>query len=282
MKIKFGGINISAPYLPASGCYGYGLKAEKLFREAALKWGALITKTITLNPRDGNRPPRIFEVDGGIINRIGLQNCGLKIFMEEKLPEINRLPYPAVVSIFGENLNEWVELAKTLASTNAAALELNLSCPNLKGDVLARDRKEVLRAVKNIKKNCSLPIWVKINAVDSPAELSVEFEKLSVDAIVCSNSISASVNFNGRIYDGGLSGPAIKPLALQAVKNISSKTGIDIAACGGIKNFSDVKDYRLAGAKAFIIGSALFKNPDTVNLIAEEEKSEKKRSTENG
>ncbi len=272
MTVKFGNLTLSSPYLPASGCYGYGTEAWKLFEGVTLTWGAVTTKTITLKPRQGNAPPRIFEAENGVINRVGLQNCGLDIFINEKFPEIKKLSCPAVISIFGENPDEWLEIASRLGTAAAQALELNLSCPNLKGEVVTRDRKKCSAVVKKLRNACSVPLWVKINAVDSPVDLSMELEKLGVDAIVCSNSIPCAVNFEGKIYEGGLTGPAIKPIVLKAVRQIRQKISIDIAACGGISSYSDVEDYSLAGASAFVIGTALLKNPDAVNSIMNQQK----------
>ncbi len=275
MALKFGRLTLSTPYLPASGCYGYGAEAWELFKGLRLLWGAVTTKTITLNPRQGNAPPRIFETENGVVNRVGLQNCGLEVFIDEKFPAIKELPCPAVISIFGETPDEWAEIAGRLSGIGADALELNLSCPNLKGEVVTRDSKKCAGVVRKVREASELPLWVKINAVDSPVDLSLRLEELGVDAVVCSNSIPCAINFKGTIYEGGLTGPAIKPVVLKAVRQIRQNTSIDIAACGGISDYGDVQDYLLAGARAFVIGTALLKNPDAVNTIIEEEKSEK-------
>ncbi len=262
------------PYIAASGCYGYGYEAQSFFPGKKLKWGAVTTKTITLNPRQGNPPPRIFESSCGVINRIGMQNCGLDSFIKEKLPEIKKLPYPAVISIFGENKEEWTELLQTLGKNKADAVELNFSCPNLKGEVLTKNRQKCLNIAEYLVEISPIPVWIKINAVDSPVELAQSFESFKISALVCSNTIPAAFVLNKKIYRGGLSGPAIKPAALKAVESISRQSRIDVAACGGISTRRDIEDYRLAGAGAFVIGTALLKRPDIANIIHDKKDKE--------
>ncbi|MGM0568239.1 MAG: dihydroorotate dehydrogenase [Elusimicrobiota bacterium] len=276
MNIKFGSIKMPAPYIAASGCYGYGFEMEDAITSAGhLKWGAVTTKTITLNPREGNPVPRIFEVPSGVINRIGLQNCGLDAFIKEKLPRIKKLPYPAIISIFGENSEEWLTLARILSRQSVRALELNLSCPNLKGEILSRKKEKCAEIIKKIKKETSVPVWVKINAVDSPSENAKIFKKTGADAIVCSNTIPACTVLKKKIYSGGLSGPAIKAVALKAVREISLNANIDLAACGGITSYHDIEDYRLCGARAFVLGTAALNRPDIVNLLSKQSKEKK-------
>lgn len=258
--VKFAGLKLKNPYIASSGCFGYGWEGEKYFPN--LEWGAVVSKTISLKERKGNPPPRIFEVPEGMINRVGLQNCGLDNFLKRELPQIKKLPYPVIVSIFGEKLKEWKLLVKILAAEKVKAIELNLSCPNLKGEVLVRKGTKCVQIVRDLKAITSLPILAKINALDEPVELSRKLKEAGVDAVVCSNSLPAAVIHKGTIYKGGLSGPAIKPVVLRAVREIKENVDVDLAACGGITSRKDIEDYRIAGAKAFVFGSILLSKPD--------------------
>ena len=263
--LDFGGLRLKSPFISSSGCWGYGWEGEEYF--PGLGWGAVVTKTVTVSPREGNPPPRIFEVQGGIINRVGLQNCGLNSFRVEHLPHIRKLPYPALISIFGNTPSEWKKLVKDLDASGVAGFELNLSCPNLKGEALVKNPSACATFMKETRKLTKLPVWAKINAVDTPVALSKVLTKAGADAIVCSNTLPAAVMHEGEMYQGGLSGPAIKPVVLKAVGMISDAVDADIAACGGIVSKEDVDDYRAAGAKAFVLGSVLLSYPDRIKKI---------------
>ncbi|MCP4652662.1 MAG: hypothetical protein GY858_04685 [Candidatus Omnitrophica bacterium] len=263
MSINFAGLTLNNPYLAASGCFGYGGELENIFQNQ--KWGGCVSKTITVEKRDGNPPPRIFETEGGIINRIGLQNCGLTNFLSKELPRIKNLPYPVIVSIFGNTIDEWKTLLTTLEENNVPAVELNLSCPNLKGEVVVRNIDLCTNIVRELKKISGIPVIAKINAIYSPVELSCGLKEAGIDGIVCSNTFPAGVYHNGKFYEGGLSGPAIKPVVLKTIFKIKENVDIDLAACGGIWNSSDIEDYRSAGARAFVLGSVLLTNPDTIS-----------------
>jgi len=265
MSYKFADLKLKTPYISASGCWGYGWEGHEYFSD--LKWGAVTTKTITLDPRQGNDPPRIFESGTGIINRIGLQNCGLDSFMTVHLPRLKNIPYKVIASIFGNTKKEWEMLVKTLSDTRIDAFELNLSCPNIKGR----------RLVENINKSSSIatalagltdkPLIAKIGALDEPLNLSRALSESGIKGIVCSNTLPAAFLYEGSLYYGGLSGPPIKPVVLKAVNIIKSELDIDVAACGGIRTLKDIDDYRVAGADAYVLGSVLFSNPEAVNEL---------------
>jgi len=267
MACKLGPLELKNPLVAASGCYGYGWEAEEFF--PGLKWGAVTSKTVSFKPKAGNFPPRIFEAESGAINRIGLQNCGLKDFLQNEMPMIKKLPYPVIISIFGETLQEWKETAAAISDENPAAFELNLSCPNIEGERPVRMIDRTALLTEELKKTVSVPVIPKINAVDSPVELASALKDAGADAIVCSNSIPSACSLNGKIYHGGLVGPAIKPVVLKAVEKIAGAVEIDIAACGGITSVEDIKDYSLAGAKVFVLGSVLLTKPYIVNEFNE-------------
>ncbi|MFC2061752.1 HisA/HisF-related TIM barrel protein [Elusimicrobiota bacterium] len=265
MPFEFAGIKLNNPCISASGCYGYGWEAENNF--PGLNWGGITTKTITVEKREGNPPPRIFETPAGLINRIGLQNCGLTDFINNELPLIKTLPYPAIISIFGNNTKEWLQLVTILNDKEVPAFELNLSCPNIKGKRLVEDIGGCADLVKELKRSTKTPIIAKINAMDDPFALTVELKKSGVNGIVCSNTLPASVIHQGKIFNGGLSGSAIKPVVLKTIAEIKENIDIAVAACGGIASLKDIEDYKAAGADVFVLGSILLIQPDIINEI---------------
>ncbi|MFH1416176.1 MAG: HisA/HisF-related TIM barrel protein [Elusimicrobiota bacterium] len=265
MTVKFAGLELKNPFLASSGCWGYGWEGEEYF--PGLGWGAVISKTITVEKREGNRPPRIFELENAVINRIGLQNCGLDAFIENELPKTRYLPYPVIMSIFGNNTAEWIKLVTVLSAEDVTAFELNLSCPNIKGEKMVENIPECLKTAEILKGLTEKPIIAKINALDNPAVLSRDLEKAGIDGIVCSNTLPAAFYHEKTFYEGGLSGPAIKPVVLKAILNIRRMTGIDIAACGGIVSLDDIEEYRQSGANAFMLGSILLSQPEILREI---------------
>lgn len=269
MSVDFAGLKLKNPYIAASGCWGYGWEGEQYF--PGLPWGAVVSKTITLKKREGNPPPRIFEVDNSIINRIGLQNCGLDNYIKNELPKIKLLPYPVISSIFGYYHSDWETMVTALTEEKAAALELNFSCPNVEEKKMINDIDGSHTLVKRIKDITPLPIIAKINAMTSPVELCSRLKEAGIDGIVCSNTFPSSFILGGKVFSGGLSGPAIKPEVLKTIKKIKKNVDVDIAACGGIQSPKDIEDYRIAGAKAFILGSILLLRPTIVKELSGKE-----------
>ncbi len=265
MKINFAGLKLNSPFIAASGCAGYGWEIEEYF--PGLNWGAITSKTITLKKREGNPPPRIFEVQSGIINRIGLENCGLALFFKNELPKIKNLPYPVIVSIYGETLSDWKLLTLALTQEKVKAIELNFSCPNIKGKKLTEDIIRCTKVAVELKKITHLPLIAKICALDKPVELCIQLKKAGIDGIICSNTFPAMTIYEKKCYNGGLSGQAIKSVVLKTVKEIIDAVDIDVAACGGISSKKDIEDYRCAGANVFVIGSILLSEPDIINEL---------------
>ncbi len=259
-SIAFARLKLKNPFIAASGCFGYGWE----FPQIAEKFGAISSKTVTLNPREGNVPPRIFEKAGGIVNRVGLQNCGLEVFAKEHLPKIRKIKTRVFISVFGENFKEWEEIISLLNGEDVDAFELNFSCPNLNKEVLTKNPKKCARIAEKLRKLTKKPLVAKINAVDNPEKISQILEKSGVDGIICSNTIPTEVSINGKTYKGGLSGEPIKKFVLEAIKKIRKKTKIDIAACGGIRKPKDVEDYKKVGANVFVLGSVLLVYPDII------------------
>lgn len=278
ISINLAGIKMQNPVMVASGTFGYGDEYVELMDINRL--GALVTKTITIKPRAGNPPPRIIETPAGMLNSIGLQNVGLTVFISDKLPQLKKLAVPIIVSISGESVQEFIQIAETLtAQPGIAGLEMNLSCPNVKagGLLFSIDAKlthEVVAAVKRITK---LPILVKLTPnVTDITVIGKSAEDAGADALVAINTLLGMVidiktgkPKLGNIT-GGLSGPAIRPIAVRMVYELAKKVKIPIVGTGGIMNTSDTLEFLYAGATAVSIGTGLFVDPQIPLKIIDE------------
>lgn len=278
ISINLAGIKMQNPVMVASGTFGYGNEYTELMDINRL--GALVTKTITIHPKAGNPPPRIIETPAGMLNSIGLQNVGLTVFISDKLPQLKKLTVPIIVSISGDSVQEFIRIAETLtAQTGIAGLEMNLSCPNVKagGLLFSIDAKlthEVVAAVKRITK---LPILVKLTPnVTDITIIGKSAEDAGADALVAINTLLGMVidiktgkPKLGNIT-GGLSGPAIRPIAVRMVYELAKKVKIPIVGTGGIMNTSDALEFLYAGATAVSIGTGLFVDPQIPLKIIDE------------
>ncbi len=278
ISVKLCSIKLQNPIILASGTCGFGEEIAKFLN--LNKVGALITKTITLKPKEGNPPPRIAEVEGGIINSIGLENPGIKSFVKDKLPFLRKLKIPFFVSISGETEDEFAELAKILdKEKNISAIELNLSCPNLKQgkNLFGQDPKITYETIKKVKEVTSIPIIAKLTPqVKDITEIALACHKANCDIISLINTIPAMVidlrtgkPFLGGI-SGGLSGPAIKTVALKMVYDVAKVVDTPIIGCGGIMNGKDAVEFILAGASAVSVGTANLISPDSAQKTTEE------------
>lgn len=240
--------------------------------------GAIITKTITLNPREGNPPPRLWETPAGLINSIGLQNVGLERFMKEELPSYLELGAPIIVSISGEREEDFPFMAEKLVGKGIAGLELNLSCPNVaKGGIqFGKDAKMVKRIVKMVKEASSLWIMPKLTPqAPDIVETALAGEEGGADALSLVNTFLAmAIDIRSRssrigTLMGGLSGPAIKPIALRMVYEVARAVKIPVVGCGGIMSAEDALEFIIAGATAVEIGTACLINPQSPKEILE-------------
>jgi len=278
LETKIGGLVLKNPIILASGTCGYGDAFQKFY--SLQKLGAVVTKGISLKPRSGNPPPRIYETYAGLLNSIGLENIGVEKFISEKIPKLKKLNASVIVNIFGESEEEYVELAKILSAREGiSALELNLSCPNVKkgGLEFGRDPELVEFITREVKANCALPIWVKLSASRSePVELAIFAEKAGADAIVVSNTLKAmAIELEKKkpglgAITGGLSGPGIKPVALASVYEVVRAVKIPVVGCGGIFSGRDALEFLLVGASAVEIGTACLVNPNSPMEIIKE------------
>ncbi len=271
LRIELAGISLKNPVMVASGTFGYGEEYAQLVDLNRL--GAIVAKTITLKPRLGNEPPRIVETASGVLNSIGLQNVGIDAFINEKLPFLKEYDVPLIVSIAGETTDEYVQLAKTLQGEKIAGLELNLSCPNIKYKrklMFAQDAQATHQVVSRVRKATSLPLMVKLspNVMDI-ASIAKVCEKAGADGVSLINTFTGmAIDVENRKpilrqITGGLSGPAIKPIALRMVYEVHKTVKIPIIGIGGIMTAGDALEFIIAGAKAVAIGTGNFVDPLT-------------------
>jgi len=260
----------------ASGTFGFGEEYEDFFDLNQL--GAIITKGISLEPVIGNPPPRIFETEGGIINSIGLQNPGFKDFIEKKLPYCKKLKTHLIVNFFGTSQGEYVELAKRFDEIlGISGLEMNISCPNIKrgGITFGSDPRIAYRLVAKVRKATKLTFIVKLSPNVTDIEVMAKsVEEAGADAVSLINTFRAmAVNIYSRKPElgniiGGLSGPAIKPVALRMVWEVSRRVKIPVIGIGGIMKAEDAIEFILVGASAIQIGTANLVDPKSgINVV---------------
>ena len=271
LKVKIGEIVLKNPVIVSSGTFGFGEEFEDFFDLNQL--GAIIPKGISLRPMKGNPPPRIFETEGGIINSIGLQNPGFQEFFKNKLPYYKNLKTHLIINFFGNTQKEYIELARRFDSIpNISGLEMNISCPNVRkgGIVFGTDSQMAYHLVRKVRKATKLTLIVKLSPnVTDIALMAKSAEDGGADAVSLVNTFRAmAVNIHtkkpelGNII-GGLSGPAIKPIALRMVWEVSQAVKIPIIGIGGIMNAEDAIEFILVGASAIQIGTANLVNPRT-------------------
>ncbi len=277
LAVRLGRLPLSNPIVVASGTFGYAREMEHLVDLDRL--GAIIPKTITPQPRAGNSPWRTVETAAGMLNSIGLDNDGIEAFVEHHLPYLAGLAAPVVVSIAGHDLDEFVAMARRLDGlAGVAALELNISCPNVTGGVdFGSDPKLCRRVVAGVRDACNVPILAKLtpNVTDIGAIARAAAEG-GADAISAINTcLGLAVDWRRRkpllgAGMGGLSGPAIKPIALRAVYQVAQAVDIPVIGIGGIATIDDVMEFLVAGATAVQIGTANFYHPTVTMKILDE------------
>lgn len=274
LDVELGRLRLANPITVASGTFGYAREMAGLVDLSRL--GAILPKTITQNPRAGNPPPRTVETCGGMLNSIGLDNDGIEAFIENHLPYLETLGPAIIVSIAGKTDDEFVEMAARLDGLpGVAALELNISCPNVSGGVdYGTDPVMCEKVVAGARAVCSLPILAKLTPnVTDIAAIARAAEAGGADAISLINTcLGMAVDWRRRRPRlgngmGGLSGPAIKPIALRAVYQVARAVQTPIMGIGGIATIDDVMEFFVAGATAVQVGTANFYNPDATMQI---------------
>lgn len=268
MAVNIGALELTNPVIPASGCFGMELAP---FTNLSLL-GAVAPKTIFYEPRKGNPSPRTNETIGGMLNSVGIPSKGVDSFLKSNLPDYNNIGPPIIVSIGGLSINSYFDLAERLNEVpEIAAIELNVSCPNLEdgGLEIGRDPKNISKVVKGVVDRYSKPVITKLTPnVTSITDLAIAAESSGSTAISLINTLGAMGidNKTKRSTTGtltsGLSGPAIRPIALKMVWQVSQQLTIPIVGMGGITNTSTALEFIMAGASAIAIGTANFTNPN--------------------
>ncbi len=267
-SVKIANITFKNPVTVASGTFGH---AEKYYNlEEVKRLGAIVPKTVTFHPQVGNAPVRIFETPAGMINAIGIENPGIDGFIAEKLPGFKKIGVPLIISILGHTPEQFVGIVERLNSQSGiAAIELNLSCPNLKHKTLvAQDAQATQALVKQIKGIAKFPIIAKLSPnVTDIAEIALAAEAGGADAVSLINTFTAMAidvkNRRSRIgnFTGGLSGPAIRPIAVGMVYRVAQAVKIPVVGMGGIMTAQDALEFLIAGASVVAVGTSNFVNP---------------------
>lgn len=269
LSVSIGKLKLKNPVMVASGTFGYAEEFKDFID--LKKLGAIVTKTITLKPRYGNLPPRTCETPAGMLNSIGLENPGIDKFIRDKLPFLKKLAVPVIVSIAAEeNPDEFAILAKQLDSiAEVSAIELNISCPNLHKDkLISQDAKDTFGLVSSVRKLTRKCLITKLSPnVTSISEIAQAAQEAGSDAVALINTLGGmSIDVHKRIpklgsWSGGLSGPAIRPIAIKMVWEAYNKIKIPIIGMGGIMDTASALEFLLAGSSAISIGTANFINP---------------------
>jgi len=263
------GLLLANPVMTASGTFGYGIEYSQLFD--IQKLGAIVCKGTTLEPREGNPQPRITETPSGVLNSIGFQNIGVKSVIEEKAPVWAKWRVPVIVNITGNTVEDFAQLAGELDGVaGISGLEVNISCPNLKagGLVFGTDPDSAAGVVTAVKSATSLPILVKLTPnTDKITQIAAAVAEAGAEALTVVNTLKGMAidialrrPLLGNIV-GGLSGPAIKPVALYMVYQVAGAVDIPVVGCGGITTANDAIEFFMAGASAVEVGAASFVSP---------------------
>jgi len=263
------GLHLANPVMTASGTFGYGTEYNHLFDIQRL--GAIVCKGTTLKPRDGNSQPRIMETPSGMLNSIGLQNIGVKALIREKTPIWAEWRVPVIVNIAGETVDEYAELARELDGvTGISGLEVNISCPNISagGAEFGVHPESAAKVTASVRANTSLPVLVKLTPnTGDITKVAMAVAEAGADAISLINTVRGMAvdPFTRQAWlgnrTGGLSGPAIKPIALAMVYEVAGAVELPVVGCGGIASGTDAIEFIMAGASAVQVGSASFVNP---------------------
>jgi len=269
LNVKIGSLDLKNPVMVASGTFGYAREFEDFMD--LKKLGAIVTKTITLKARQGNLAPRTCETPAGMLNSIGLENPGIDKFIQEKIPFLQKLGIPVIVSIAAEETpDEFATLVKKLDQVpEVSAIELNISCPNLQKDkLISQDAKDTLELVSAVRKLTSKCLITKLSPnVTSIVQIALAAQSAGSDALALINTLGGmSIDVHKRTpklgaWVGGLSGPAIRPVAVKMVWEAYNKIKIPIIGMGGIMDIENALEFFIAGATAISVGTANFVNP---------------------
>jgi dihydroorotate dehydrogenase (NAD+) catalytic subunit len=277
LRVRIGGLNLKNPVMTASGTFGYGDEFTPYCDLNRL--GAVIVKGLSLEPKAGNPPPRIMETPCGMLNAIGLQNIGVRAFIDDKLPRLRRFDVAVIANIFGETIDQYRRVAGMLSGSEGLhGIEVNISCPNVKkgGIAFGAHPDAAAEVTQAVRAETDLPLILKLTPnVTDITEIALAVESAGADAVSLINTLTGmSVDIERRRphlanITGGLSGPAVKPVALRMVWQTVQKVKIPVIGIGGIATASDALEFLIAGATAVQIGTANFINPAITMEIAD-------------
>ncbi len=269
LSVRLPGLNLKNPIMPASGCFSFGKEYSQFYDLSKL--GAVVIKAATLNERLGNPTPRVAETYSGMLNAIGLQNPGVERIIDQELPFLKNYDVPIIANIAGSSVEEYEQVARAFQRTDGiAAVELNISCPNVKeGGLQFGTNPEVAAEVtRRVKAASNVPVYVKLTPnVTNVVEIAQAVEEAGADGLTMINSLTGmQIDLQNRRpllanKVGGLTGPAIKPVAIRMVYQVYQAVKIPIIGVGGIMTVEDVLEFLLAGASAVQVGTANFQNP---------------------
>lgn len=279
LEVQIAEMKLKNPVITASGTFGYGEEFSPFIDLDKL--GAMVLKGITLKPKMGNPPPRVIETPSGMLNSIGLQNVGVERLIKEKLPYLKKFNTPVIINISGDTIEEYVELAERLGEVSkdmgVTGLEVNISCPNVKkgGMAWGTDAEATYKVINSIRKTTPLPLIVKLTPnVTDIKTIAQAAEEAGADALSLINTlVGMAIDIDSRQpklanISGGLSGPAVKPVALWLVWQVFQTVNIPVIGIGGIIKVEDALEFIIAGARAIEIGTANFVNPRiTIEII---------------
>lgn len=272
LNVKVGDVALRNPVMPASGCFAIEYAEALDFNHL----GALVIKSVSPKPRAGNPTPRVTETHGGMMNSIGIPSKGLEHYRREVLPPYTRFDTPVVVSISADTVDEFAQAIEEMSLPEVAVIEANISCPNLEADgmAFAMTPETTYKVVSAIRRRTQHPFWVKLTPNASHiAAVAKAAEEAGADALVMGNTVlGMSIDVRTRKPKlgnvmGGLSGPAIKPIALRMVHQCYRSVRIPVIGCGGISNAEDAVEFMLAGASAVQVGTASFIDPGAMQKI---------------
>ena len=277
LRVKIADIEFKSPLIAASGTYGFGKEYEEYYDIS--KIGGVSTKGLTLKPKDGNEGIRLFETPSGLMNSIGLENPGVQAFIDNELDFLLSKDLITLVNIGGNNIEDYLEAVRLISKTEAQMIELNISCPNVKSGGMAFGIKTCVAkdVVKKVRDVTDKPLIVKLspNANDI-VEMAKACEEVGADALSLVNTFNAmAIDIDRRktVFNNktaGLSGPAIKPIALRMTYEVSKAVNIPVIGMGGIQNYRDVIEFIMAGASAVQVGTMNFTEPMIMANIAED------------
>ncbi|MBT4363830.1 MAG: dihydroorotate dehydrogenase [Desulfobacterales bacterium] len=276
LKTDIGGIELKNPVMTASGTFGYGSEYDDTIDLNRL--GAIVVKGLSLEASPGNPPPRVVETASGMLNAIGLENVGIKRFIKEKLPFLQTLQSPTIVNIYGKSVEDYIELASQIDDIeDISGIEVNISCPNVKAGGVAFGVEPIAayNVVNGVREKTSKPVMVKLTPnVTDITEIAKSVEDAGADSVSLVNTLTGmAIDIDTRKpilanITGGLSGPAIKPVALRMVWQVAQKINIPVIGIGGIMTAEDALEFLIAGASAIQVGTANFVNPkSTIDIL---------------